>query len=292
MKTGFYPALGTPFDNCGNFLSGSFKRQIKDQLAAGAAGMLVMGSMGIEPYIKESEHFKVASAAVDAVHGECPVLVGVMDNSITRILDRIEALKGLKIDGVVATTPFYYSASQEDLKRFFEKIAEVSPYPLYLYDLPVVTKTIITVETAEYLMGLDNIKGIKTGNIATARELLRSEKKKDNFSVIFSGLDVFDIAYQYGINMNLDGMFSCTPFTTGKMYRCLENGDISQAGRLLDQILALRNEFIQIGVFSGFTYAMNLLGYEGIFAPDYIYEFDESNYEKIRDCMKKYDMIQ
>src|SRR5450756_662754 len=119
-------------------------------------------------------------------------------------------------------------------------------------------------------MGLDNIKGIKTGNIATARELLRSEKKKDNFSVIFSGLDVFDIAYHYGINMNLDGMFSCTPFTTGKMYRCLENGDISQAGRLLDQILALRNEFIQIGVFSGFTYAMNLLGYEGIFAPDYI----------------------
>lgn len=291
MKTGFYPALGTPFDTQGNFIPGSFKKQIKDQIAAGAAGVLVMGSMGIEPYIKQSEYLKVASAGADAVNGECPVLVGVMDNSISRILDKIDALKGLKIDGVVATTPYYYGATQEEIKRFFKKIAESSPYPLYLYDLAVVTKTKITVETAEYLMGLDNIKGIKTGDIVTAKELSRSEKKKDDFSVIFSGLDVFDIAYNYGIKMNLDGMFSCTPSTTGKMYKCLENGDISQAGSLLDKILTLRNEFVQVGVFNGFTYAMNLLGYEGIFAPDYIYQYNQSDFEKIRDCMKKCGMI-
>lgn len=291
MKTGFYPALGTPFNEQGNFIKGSFQKQVEDQITAGAAGLLVMGSMGIEPYIKNSEYTKVASAATEVVKGRCPVLVGVMDNSICRIQDKIESLKGMKIDGVVATTPYYYGASQDEIKRFFTKIAETSPFPLYLYDLAVVTKTKISVETAEYLMKIDNIKGIKTGDIVTAKELTRSENKKDDFSVIFSGLDVFDVAYNYGIKMNLDGMFSCTPDTTGKMYKCLEQGDLKQAGKLLNDILTLRNEFVSVGVFSGFTYAMNLLGYEGIFAPDYIYQYDEKNFEKIRNCMKKCGMI-
>lgn len=291
MKTGFFPALGTPFDEFGNFLPGSFKKQIEDQICAGASGMLVMGSMGIEPCIKQSEYTKVASAAADAVNGKCPVLVGVMDNSISRVLDRIDALKGLKIDGVVSTTPFYYAATQDELKRFFKKIAQSSPYPLYLYDLPGVTKTKITTETVEYLMELGNVKGIKTGDLVTARELVRSRRMKDGFSVIYSGLDTFDAAYNYGIKMNLDGMFSCTPAATEKMYKCLENGDAAQASRLLDEILTLRNEFIKVGVFNGFTYAMNILGYEGIFAADYIYDYNQGNFQKIMDCMRRLGMI-
>lgn len=291
MKTGFFPALGTPLDEQGYFFEKSFKKQVKDQIAAGAAGLLVMGSMGIEPYIRQSEYFKVAAAAVEASNGECPVLVGVMDNSISRVQDRIEALKGLKLDGVVATTPFYNAATQEDIKRFFEKIAKSSPFPLYLYDLPVVTKTKITVETAEYLMGLGNVKGIKTGDIVTARELTRSDKKKEDFDVIFSGLDIFDVAYTYGIRRNLDGMFSCTPVTAGKMYKCLESGDLNRASKLLDDILTLRNEFIKVGVLSGFTYAMNILGYEGIFAQDYAYQKNEEDFENIKICMKKCGMI-
>lgn len=153
-----------------------------------------------------------------------------MDNSITRVLERIESLRGLKIDGVVATTPYYSISSQDELKNFFKEIAAKSPYPLYLYDLPVVTKVKITTDTAEYLMSSDNIKGIKTGDIVTARELMRSEKRRDDFSVMFSGLDVFDAAYKYGIRMNLDGMFSCTPVTSGEMYRALEKGDMVKAG--------------------------------------------------------------
>jgi 4-hydroxy-tetrahydrodipicolinate synthase len=291
MKAGFYPALGTPFDELGNFIPGSFMKHVEDQVAAGAAGLLVMGSMGIEPCIRQSEYTKVASAAANVVKGRCPLLVGVMDNSIGRILDKIDSLKGLMIDGVVATTPYYYAASQDEIKRFFTKIADKSPFPLYLYDLPVVTKTKIFVETAECLMKNGNIKGIKTGDIITAKELTASECEKDDFNVIFSGLDIFDVAYNYGIKMNLDGMFSCTPGTTSKMYKCLEQGDIKQAGKLLADILALRNEFVKVGVFCGFTYAMNLLGYEGIFAPDYIYKYCERDFEKIHDCMKKHSMI-
>lgn len=77
-------ALGTPLDESGNFIASSFKKHVEDQIVTGAAGLLVMGSMGIQPCIKDSECPKVAAAAAEAAKGACPVLVGVMDNSVGR----------------------------------------------------------------------------------------------------------------------------------------------------------------------------------------------------------------
>lgn len=65
MKTGFYPALGTPLDEMGYLITKSMEEQVQDQIEAGAAGLLVMGSMGIEPYIRQSEYRKVAAAVAE-----------------------------------------------------------------------------------------------------------------------------------------------------------------------------------------------------------------------------------
>ncbi|MDD3840536.1 MAG: dihydrodipicolinate synthase family protein [Clostridia bacterium] len=291
MQEGFYTALGTPLDKEGNLVESSLKKHVVDQIDAGAAGLLVMGSMGIEAYIKSSEHPKVAKAAVEAADGRCPVLIGVMDNSISRVKEKIDGLKGLKIQGVVATTPFYNAATQQEIYNFFTQIADYSPYPLYLYDLPVVTKTKINADTAERLMTNENIEGIKTGDLLTAKILTKSPHKRDDFSVIYSGLDLFDVAYNYGIKRNLDGMFSCTHPIANVMYKKLDAGDIKGASKELDKILKLRNKFVQIGVFNGFSYAMNILGYEGIFAPDYVYEYDVKKFEQVKECMKECGLL-
>lgn len=80
MKDGFYAALGTPLDIDGNFIASSFERQIQDQVEASASGLLVMGSMGVQPCIKQSEYTKIVKSSVCAAKNACPILVGVMDN--------------------------------------------------------------------------------------------------------------------------------------------------------------------------------------------------------------------
>jgi len=291
MKNGFYTALGTPFDDGGNFLTASFARHIEDQITSGVSGLLVMGSMGIEPYIKESEYFKIAKIGAEAANGRCPVFVGVMDNSVERVKDKIKALEGLKINGVVATVPFYYAVSQEEIKEFFRGIEAFSPFPVYIYDLPVVTKTKISVKTIECLMQLKKIKGIKTGDIVTARLLSRSASRKEDFEVFFSGLDIFDVAYRYGIMKNLDGMFACTAPLASRMYESLKKEEYGSAGSCLDEILMLRDTLAGVGIFSGFTYAMNLLGYEGIFSPDYSLKLNGEQADRVRECMKALKLI-
>ena len=290
-RHGFYTALGTPLDADGDFIAPSFRRQIEDQLAAEAAGFLALGSMGNQPGVKSRDLPRIARACHDTVKGRCPVLVGVMDNSIARVMERIDSLTGIGIDGVVATTPFFYPLTQPDVARFFETIAQRSPFPVFLYDLPAVTGTTIELETIASLIRTSAISGIKTGNLTAARALLHGSAHDGTFQVIFSGLDVFDVAYHWGLNKNLDGMFTMTARTAQQMYRALHAVNIDAARKTLDIIIGLRDFLMRVGASPGFSTAMNLLGYPGSFAHDYCAPLSPQRQAQVRDYMQRCNLL-
>ena len=288
LNEGFYTALGTPVDKDGNVVESSLRKHIEDQISAGAEGLLLMGSMGIQPCIHDREFAKIVRIGSGAAGGRCPFFAGVMDNSIGRVQDRINALNDINLEGVVVTTPFYYMCTPDELKSYFSSIASISKYPVYLYDLPGVTKVKITLDTVLFLARDKKFAGIKTGDLVLARELKRHPDIRPDFQVLFSGLDLFDVAYSYGIQRNLDGMFCCTPRNAADMYRCLKTGDFNGGGKHLDNILSLRQTFLTTGgIFPSFTAAMNLLGYEGNFSPDYAISVGQDAILKIEAAMKK-----
>lgn len=289
MKAGFIPALGTPVDENGIFLPNSYKKQIKDMLDAGAVAVLVLGSMGMMSSIRQDQYKRVVETAISEVQGRCPVLVGSMDNSIWRVNERIEYIKDLKIDGIVLTTPYYYSSTPDEIVRFYTGIANFSPFPLYMYDLPVVTQSKITYPIIERVLDrTDKLKGIKTGDQNLARLLIRSENTPSDFSTIYSGLDTVDVAYKWGITTYLDGMFTCTPQLTKKLNDSLKSADYLKAGKYLDSILNFRNDMIQIGVFNAYVYAMNILGYRGYHGPDYSFRNIKEDYDFVKASMIRY----
>ncbi|HHV95650.1 MAG TPA: hypothetical protein GXX37_04110 [Clostridiaceae bacterium] len=69
-------------------------------------------------YWRIEESKNSAKDAKEAVKGRIPLFVGVMDNSMVRVKDRIDSLNGLAIDGVVATTPFYSKCTDEEIIFF------------------------------------------------------------------------------------------------------------------------------------------------------------------------------
>lgn len=279
MNDGFYTALGTPVDSDGKLIKKSFEGQIERQIEAKAAGLLCMGSMGNMVGIRESEYFQVAKTSVLQVRKRIPLMIGVMDNSIKRVLDRISTLDGLDIEGVVTTTPFYYRVNQEQIFTFYDEIAKKSKYPLFMYDLPGVTQSPIATQTVLQLMKNKNIRGLKSGNMNLISEIMRSGADYRSFDLLYSGLDTFDIAIKGGITKNLDGMFACTPSNSEKMYH---GGNPAMH---LDNILKLRNLFVKHGVLNSFSYSMELLGYPGIYHEDYTVEINENAKSEIRESM-------
>ncbi|HBP37143.1 MAG TPA: hypothetical protein DD640_00045 [Clostridiales bacterium] len=294
LNSGFYTALGTPLDSGGWLAAGSFAREVEDQVRFGASGLLVMGSMGLGVFLRHSEYVRTARTAVEAAGQSCPVFVGVTDTSVGRACDRIDALAGLKIDGVVATAPYYYTVSDRELVQFYSALAQYSPFPVYLYDLPFAARNKITLQTMIGLKNEKNIKGIKTGDLKLAlqlQQMVDAQEYREDFHVLYSGLDTFDQAYAQGIIRNLDGMFACTGKIGQAMYKALAAGDQAAGTARLMEIVRLRDTFAQEQIFPSFTYAMNLLGYEGIFHPDYYFQPSAGQMEKIKACMQEFQLI-
>lgn len=283
MEKGFYTALGTPFDTNGDLHEESYRKQVSDQIDAGASGLLIMGSMGMQYTVDNKNYAKVASVGVEEADSKCPVFVGVMDNSIARVVERINSLGDVKIDGVVATAPFYYTETSEAIMNFFNMIADESKYPLYLYDLPPVSHKPLNAGEVLELSKNNNIKGIKTANLTMIRQLMLSEELPSDFAMLYSGLDTFDMANKVGIGHNLDGMFACTPNLTSEMYKAINKNDHNKATDCLQKIIDFRNLFIKHNVFPSFTAAMNILGYAGRFHPDFYKDVTDKAKEEIAE---------
>ena len=270
MKPGFVPALGTPLTTQGEFCVNGFKTQIEQQIAAGAVGLLCMGSMGQEAFIREDVYADVAKAAVEAAAGRVPVFVGAMDTSIARAKARMAKMEDLDIAAFVFTAPFYSACNRAQMMAFFRGVAACTKHGFMIYDLPPVTQAKITYDMVlELIETVPNFIGIKSADTQMFRKLKLNPDVPKDFITVYSGLDTFDVSYAWGINHCLDGMLSCTPYNTQKLFEALNKGDRERAAVHMSNIVAFRDFFVANTLWPCFTAAMNLLGCEGNFAPDY-----------------------
>ena len=285
MKPGYVPALGTPLDAEGNFLADSYRRQIRDQIDAGAVGLLCMGSMGIQAFLRSSICPLVARTAVEAAQG-IPVFVGAMDTSIARVRERMREMESLDVAGFVLTAPYYSPASQQQMITFFKGAAKGTAHKVLLYDLPGVTQSKITYEMVlQMLREIPNLAGIKSADLQMFRRLKLNPEVPDDFIMVYSGLDTFDIAYHWGITNCLDGMLSCTPKNSKALFDALAAGDKATAARHLNAIVALRDLFVAHDLWPSYTAAMNVLGYAGSYGPDYTGVLASSETAVIRSAL-------
>lgn len=260
VRPGFYTAMGTPMNADGSVCEKGLRQHIENQIANGAAGLFIMGTMGCQPAIKTEEYAKVAQIASDAVKGRTALLVGAMDNSIARVRDRIEALHGCELTGVVLTTPFFFPCQGNLLINFFTQIADASEFPVFLYDQPGVTNNKITNGDLAQLAKHPNIQGIKTADISHVRYL---KENHPDFEVLYSHSDLYAAAAALGVDKFLEGMFCATPKNANIIASAFNSGDSKTAVAALQKVLKLRDFFIQAGINPCLTKCLNLLGIEG-----------------------------
>ena len=244
--------------------------------------------MGIQSCIRQAVCPEVAAAAVEAAAGRVPVFVGAMDTSIARAKERLAAMEDLDVAGFVFTAPYYAANSREQMMRFFKEVAAATKHQILLYDLPSVTQSKITYDMVlELLRDVPNFAGIKSADQAMFRKLTLNPDVSEDFIMVYSGLDTFDIAYKWGIDKCLDGMCSCTPINSGNMFRAMEQCDYVTAAKCLDNIVALRDAFIGWNLWPAYSATMNLLGYEGCHCPDFCPPLNPEYLPQIRQMLEK-----
>jgi len=282
MKKGFYTALGTPFADDGSVMLDSLAAHIESQIAAGASGLLLMGTMGMIGCVRPDQYEPTVRAAEKAVNGRVRLMVGATDNTLHQVEAKLDILRAYAVSPVL-TLPFYGKIRQERIVPFFSRCAAMTDQEMFLYDHSPTTQVSMTLSQVETLAKVRNIRGIKTANMVLARSIFDSTNISSDFTAIFSHSDLFAVGYAYGIHHYLDGIFACFPATTKQVQEAFDRDDHMAARRYLHEIMVMRDYMLAIGLRPAFTHAMNLLGFPGTFGPDY----DETLSEDLKAAMRE-----
>jgi len=166
MFFGSIPALVTPFSG-GRVAEDTFAEFVQWQIAEGSNALVPCGTTGEVATLNADEHRRVISITVEAAKGRVPVIAGCGTYSTAHSIERIRVAAEAGADAALVVVPYYNKPSQTGLVAHFTAIADASPLPIVLYNVPSRTVADISVESLAAVAKHPKIVAVKdaTGNL-------------------------------------------------------------------------------------------------------------------------------
>jgi 4-hydroxy-tetrahydrodipicolinate synthase len=174
MFFGSIPALVTPFS--GKCVDEDSLREFVDwQISEGSNALVPCGTTGESATLSREEHRNVVATTVEVAKGRVPVIAGCGSYSTAAAIELVHSAADAGADAALVVVPYYNKPSQTGLAAHFLAVAEASPLPIVVYNVPSRTVADISVETLAEVAKHPKIVAVKdaTGNLArvTAQRL-------------------------------------------------------------------------------------------------------------------------
>ena len=178
-------ALITPFKTDGTVDYQSLKKLVEFQIDNGADFLCILATTGEAPCLTQDEKNKITELVKEVNHGRVKILKYCGGNNTAAVVEEIKSTDWSGIDGILSICPYYNKPSQEGLYQHFKAIAQVSPLPIVLYNVPGRTGINMKPETTcRIARDFPNVVAIKeaSGSLEQVDEIIKN--KPDNFDVI------------------------------------------------------------------------------------------------------------
>lgn len=178
-------ALVTPFTKNKNIDFTALERVVEHVVTNGADFLVVLGTTGETPTLSQQEKTSVKTFIKKTVRGRVPLVIGMGGNNTAEIVLQLQSEDLSGYSAILSVVPPYNKPSQEGLYLHFKTIAEASPLPVILYNVPGRTGANLDADTTLRLAReVPNIVGIKeaSGNMRQIERLLL--EKPDGFTII------------------------------------------------------------------------------------------------------------
>ena len=174
-------ALVTPFTSDGQVDYKSLKRLVEYQIDNGADFLCILATTGETPCLTQDEKDKITQLVKDVNHGRLPILKGCGGNNTAAVIEELRTADWSGIDGILSVCPYYNKPSQEGLYQHFKAIAEASPLPVVLYNVPGRTGINLKPETTVRLANdCENIVAVKeaSGSLEQVDEIIKNKPQR------------------------------------------------------------------------------------------------------------------
>ncbi|SDL52021.1 4-hydroxy-tetrahydrodipicolinate synthase [Segatella bryantii] len=226
-------ALVTPFNEDGSVDYQSLRSLVEYQIENGADFLCILATTGEAPCLTSEEKDKITEVIKQVDNGRIPILKYCGGNNTAAVVEEIKNSDWSGIDGILSICPYYNKPSQEGLYQHFKAIAEVSPLPIVMYNVPGRTGVNMKPETTVRLAkDFSNIIAIKeaSGSLEQVDEIIKN--KPDSFDVI-SGDDAltFSMVASGAVGV-ISVIGNAVPKPFSKMIRLEFKGEYEPARRI------------------------------------------------------------
>ncbi|GAB4385277.1 MAG: 4-hydroxy-tetrahydrodipicolinate synthase [Salibacteraceae bacterium] len=222
-------AMVTPFDTNHRVDEKSLEALTNHLIAGGVDYLVVQGTTGEAATLSAEEKQRVLSLVVETVAGRVPVVWGHGGNNTAALIRAFEHISLDGVSAILSASPYYNKPTQAGIVAHYTALADASPLPLILYNVPGRTASNMLADTTLKLADHQNIIGIKeaSGNLSQVGQIIKH--RPEGFLVI-SGDDPLVVAH---MAMGGDGVISVAanayPSLFSEMVKACDSGDYETA---------------------------------------------------------------
>ena len=256
-------ALVTPFLEDQTIDFDSLKRLIDYVITGGVDYLVLLGTTGESATLTASEKAQVLKASVTYNKGRVPLMLGLGGNATQKLIEEIEQTDFYGVAGILSVSPYYNKPTQEGIIAHYQALADASPVPLVLYNIPGRTMSNLTALTTLALSHHPNIIGIKeaSGNLEQCMQIATSMPKD---FLLLSGDDLLTKPMQ---SIGGSGVISVLANALPATFKTLIEGDANSSQQAANLVLKLNGLMYEEGNPVGIK---NLLLHLGIIQTDQV----------------------
>ncbi len=262
---GLFPPVTTPFDDDGRVLVERFRENLDRYATYALSGLVILGSNGENPCLADDERLLLVREARARIPKERTMIVGAGRESTRLCLDFIRKVADLGADFVLVGTPCYFKPQMTDDALFahYWSVADESPVPVLVYNVPQFTGVNLGPNLIERLAAHENIAGMKdsSGNLPMQAEIIA--RTPPRFRLLVGSAPTFLPSLIQGAVGGILAVTCALPQMSIDLYQAFRSGDWKRAAEIQRRLTPPAAAVTTAYGVPGLKAALDLVGFYG-----------------------------
>ena len=273
------------------------ERLVEHIVGGGVHGLFILGTTGEAPDLSHRLRRDLVDRVCRQVAGRVPVLVGITDTSFVESVELARHAAGAGAAALVTAAPYYFPAGQPELLEWIERLVPELPLPVYLYNMPQMTKVVFEIDMLKRVTQLEGVIGIKDsgGDLAYFRQILELLRDRPDWTLLVGPEHLLADTMKLGGHGGVNGGANIFPRLLVDLYEAVLHGDAKRERELQNRLLKLGGVY-HVGrhasaVIKGVKCSASLLGLCQDFMAEPFSRFREPEREKVRMVLKELGLL-
>jgi len=296
---GIIPPMITPLLDRETLDVAGLERLIEHILDGGVHGLFILGTTGEAPSLSYRVRHELIDRACKQVNGRVPVLVGITDTCFTESIHIANKAKEAGAQAVVLAPPYYFPAGQAELLEYIEHLMPELPLPLFLYNMPSLTKAVFEPQTVRAAADIDGIAGLKdsSGDMVYFHQLQVLLKDHPDFALLIGREELLAETVLLGGHGGVSGGANFYPTLYVDLYNAACARDLSTVEALHEKVMQISNAIYQVGRYGssylkGLKCTLSCLGICSDFLAEPFHRFRSTERDVIRRRLEELGIVE